>query len=423
MDKSVDIILDVVNVSKIFPIKRSIFIDLGISKNDSNSGDVTALSNISFSVKKGEAFGIIGRNGSGKSTLLQIITGTLRVTTGSVFTKGRISALLELGSGFNPDFTGKENIYLGGAILGISKKEMDERYHEIVAFADIGNFLHQPVRTYSSGMLMRVAFAVAVSVEPDILIIDEALSVGDILFQQKCNQRIKELVDKGVTLLVVTHDTSFVLNICNRALWLDYGRVEFLGDASSCVKEYIVRMSALSLVTTKSRSQSLVAKYIHKPSVNSVNIDNCKRLGDGDLFISNLWIINQNLISSQLFNIGDWIEVVLQITAKKTLKLVSGGCELRDRHGQVIFATGLRVINQLIDEIHENESRLVSIKFKLEIASGQYTLDVGSGSGDDNSNVWQRIVSAAIIEVIANKDQDVVHGIVRLPYHIEVSRV
>ena len=205
-----------------------------------------ALRDVSFSVARGEAFGVIGRNGAGKSTLLQILAGTLRPTAGECEVRGRVTALLELGSGFNPEFTGRENIYLAGAILGLAKEEMAAKFDAIVQFADIGAFIEQPVKTYSTGMMMRVAFAVAISVEPDVLIIDEALSVGDILFQQKCSRRLHELIAKGVTLLVVTHDLSFVLSMCQRAIWLDQGRARFLGEAGACVREYVAAMAAIS---------------------------------------------------------------------------------------------------------------------------------------------------------------------------------
>jgi lipopolysaccharide transport system ATP-binding protein len=413
--------ISVNNISKVFRRNSSFLADLGLTQKKNSSDDIKALSNISFTIKKGEAFGIIGRNGSGKSTLLQIITGTLKPSEGSVLSHGRISALLELGSGFNPDFTGTENIYLAGSILGISKTEMDLRYDDIVSFADIGNFLNQPVKTYSSGMLMRVAFSVAVAVQPDILIIDEALSVGDIIFQQKCNQRIRELINKGVTLLVVTHDTSFVLNICTRAMWLDSGRCAFLGDAALCVKEYITRMTADSGNDLIDKKPVNIIKNKIAPVDAEIDTALCKRLGGNLLNINKIWILNQSRESSSVFIIGDWIEVVFVISATKSLKSVSGGCELRDRHGQVIFATGLRVINQLIDELQTGQSKVISIKFKLDISAGQYTLDVGSGSGNENSNIWQRLSSVAVIDVRSTKDTEIVHGLVKLPYHIEVS--
>lgn len=187
-----------------------------------------ALRDVSFEVKKGETVGIIGRNGSGKSTLLQIICGTLNPTKGGVETRGRIAALLELGAGFNPEFTGRENVYLNAAVLGLSNEEIDTRFDEIAAFADIGDFIERPVKTYSSGMMVRLAFAVAIHVDPEILIVDEALSVGDAYFQAKCAHRIRSIISKGVTVLFVSHDTASVKSLCSRAILLDSGRSLFL---------------------------------------------------------------------------------------------------------------------------------------------------------------------------------------------------
>jgi lipopolysaccharide transport system ATP-binding protein len=187
--------------------------------------DFWALREVNLRVGRGETVGIVGRNGAGKSTLLQIISGTLAPTSGSVESRGRIAALLELGAGFNPEFTGRENVYLNGTILGMSRKDIDERYEEITAFADIGDFIEQPVKTYSSGMFVRLAFAVQACVEPEILIVDEALSVGDIGFQYKCFRRMEALRAKGVTILMVTHSTGSILEYADRCIVLDHGRI------------------------------------------------------------------------------------------------------------------------------------------------------------------------------------------------------
>lgn len=200
--------------------------------------DFFALQDVSFEVKRGEAVGIVGRNGSGKSTLLQLIAGTLQPTAGDIRVNGRVAALLELGAGFNPDFTGRENVFLSGAVLGLKQKEMEARFDEIVAFADIGEFIDQPVKTYSSGMMMRLAFAVNTCVDPDILIVDEALSVGDAPFQAKCFRRLRQLTDRGVSLLFVSHDLGTVRSICSRALWLKNGRAEMWGEAKAVAKMY-----------------------------------------------------------------------------------------------------------------------------------------------------------------------------------------
>jgi len=200
--------------------------------------DFFALQDVSFEVKRGEAVGIVGRNGAGKSTLLQLLAGTLQPTAGSIQVNGRVAALLELGAGFNTDFTGRENVFLSGAVLGLSQKEMNDRFDEIAAFADIGDFIEQPVKTYSSGMMMRLAFAVNTCVNPDILIVDEALSVGDAPFQAKCFRRLRQLIDQGVSLLFVSHDLGTVRSICSRALWLKSGKSEMWGEAKQVAREY-----------------------------------------------------------------------------------------------------------------------------------------------------------------------------------------
>lgn len=201
-----------------------------------------ALKDVSFEVRKGESIGIVGANGSGKSTLLQLIVGTLSATTGFVETRGRIAALLELGSGFNPDYTGRENAYLNGALLGLSREEMDELMPEIAKFAGIGDFFDQPVKQYSSGMVVRVAFAVQAQVNPDILIVDEALAVGDAVFQHKCARRIHELRERGTTLLFVSHDPGAVATFCDRGLLLHEGVQLALGSAKEIVELYLARV-------------------------------------------------------------------------------------------------------------------------------------------------------------------------------------
>lgn len=199
-----------------------------------------ALREVSFEIRRGETIGIIGRNGSGKSTLLQMICGTLSPTQGSIKTYGRIAALLELGSGFNPEFSGRENVYLNATVLGLSQQEIDQRFDSIVGFADVGDFIEQPVKTYSSGMFVRLAFAVAVHVSPDILVVDEALSVGDIAFQNKCIERIKLLQSQGTTLLFISHDMSTLQMICDRVIWLDRGHVVADGDPVTVCQNYQV---------------------------------------------------------------------------------------------------------------------------------------------------------------------------------------
>jgi lipopolysaccharide transport system ATP-binding protein len=205
--------------------------------------DFWALRELSFEVRRGETFCIVGENGSGKSTLLQLVAGILTPTAGAVAVGGRVSALLELGSGFNPEFSGRENVYLNGAILGFSAREMDRKYRDIVEFAEIGDFVEQPVKTYSSGMIVRLAFAVAIHVDPEILLVDEALAVGDIYFRQRCMRKVHELRARGITILFVSHATGDIKALGDRALWLDGGRLKEIGDTDKVVTKYLIAMA------------------------------------------------------------------------------------------------------------------------------------------------------------------------------------
>lgn len=200
--------------------------------------DFWALKDVSFEVKRGEVLGILGRNGAGKSTLLQIICGTVTPTSGSVAVTGRVAALLELGAGFNPEFSGRENVYLNASIMGLSREETDARFAQIVAFSELADFIDEPVKTYSSGMFVRLAFSVAIHTEPDVLIVDEALSVGDFAFRNKCIKRVQELQTKGTTILFVSHDLSTLQLICDRAIWLEQGAIKGTGDPVEVSQNY-----------------------------------------------------------------------------------------------------------------------------------------------------------------------------------------
>ncbi|MEG0251953.1 MAG: ABC transporter ATP-binding protein, partial [Christensenellaceae bacterium] len=237
-----NIVVSVQDLTKIYPLydRKSDRLReaLSISKKKKRHKDFYALKNISFEVEKGECVGFVGKNGSGKSTLLKTLTGVLTPTTGTYLTEGTISALLELGAGFNAEYTGIENIYLNGSVLGFTREEMKEKLDSILEFADIGDFIYQPVKMYSSGMFVRLAFAVAINVEPDILIVDEALSVGDIFFQQKCYKKFQDFKKAGKTILFVTHDMSSIIKYCDRAFLINDGEIISEGSPKSIVDQY-----------------------------------------------------------------------------------------------------------------------------------------------------------------------------------------
>src|SRR3984893_5565146 len=204
--------------------------------------DFWALRDISFEIRPGETFCIVGENGSGKSTLLQMVSGILPPSSGTVSVTGHVSALLELGSGFNPEFTGRDNVYLNGAILGLSNKQIDQRFREIEEFAEIGDFIRQPVKTYSSGMVVRLAFAVAINVDPEVLLVDEALAVGDLYFRHRCMRKVHELRSRGITILFVSHSAGDVKAIGDRTMWLDQGRIVDIGETDRIVGKYLAAM-------------------------------------------------------------------------------------------------------------------------------------------------------------------------------------
>jgi lipopolysaccharide transport system ATP-binding protein/teichoic acid transport system ATP-binding protein len=267
-----DIVIKVENVSKVYklydkPIDR-MKESLSLRKKK-YSRDYYALNNISFELKKGETVGIIGTNGSGKSTLLKIITGVLTQSSGKIKVNGKISALLELGAGFNPEYTGLENIYLNGTMMGYTREEMDKRVKSIMDFANIGEFINQPVKTYSSGMFARLAFAVAINVEPDILIVDEALSVGDIRFQIKCMDKMKKMMEGGTTVLFVSHDINAIRRFCMKAIWLNNGLMKGFGEVNRIADKY---MDLLKCTEIPENKENLEEKDQLKPFVEGKNI-------------------------------------------------------------------------------------------------------------------------------------------------------
>ncbi|MBS4085814.1 ABC transporter ATP-binding protein [Pseudomonas rustica] len=326
-----------------------------------------ALRDLSFEIKRGESIGILGRNGSGKSTLLQMICGTLNPTTGSVQTFGRIAALLELGSGFNPDFTGRENIFLNGTILGLTHKEIEDRFDAIAAFADIGEHLDQPVKTYSSGMLVRLAFAVQVQVTPDILIVDEALAVGDALFQKRCFQQIEKLISDGTTLLFVSHDQESVRTLTHRALLLHKGVKQLWGKSSDVVLEYRRMLhederqsfleygakltanaaAAAATAAAEAEAASTAAEAVlatEKSNTKAPELkekhNKLKSFGDLDAEILGVKILDAKGVEVSHFYIGERITIKVSLRANVDLDNVNVAFRIRNKEGVKITSWG-----------------------------------------------------------------------------------
>jgi ABC-type polysaccharide/polyol phosphate transport system ATPase subunit len=303
--------------------------------------DFWALRDITFEVERGETFCIVGENGSGKSTLLQIVAGILAPTSGRVDVRGRVSALLELGSGFNPEFTGRDNVYLNAAILGFSTPEIDRIFPRIEAFAEIGSFIDQPVKTYSSGMLVRLAFAVAIHMEPEILIVDEALAVGDIYFRQRCMRKVHELRSRGITILFVSHAVGDVKALGDRTMWLDGGRIRAIGDTDHVVSQYLAAMVEKDTAYLRLRQRETPAREetVTAPEVVTEipNIDH--RYGDGRAEILGIAVLDPYGRKLGLLQPGEPIVVRISVKAHDHLAQPNVGFMFRNHLGMDFSGT------------------------------------------------------------------------------------
>jgi lipopolysaccharide transport system ATP-binding protein len=343
-----------------------------------------ALRDISFDVKKGESVGIIGRNGSGKSTLLQIIAGTLQPTQGSVTVHGRVAALLELGSGFNPEFTGRENVYLNASILGLTREETDARFTKIEAFADIGDFINQPVKTYSSGMVVRLAFAVQSMVDPDILIIDEALNVGDYFFQQKCARRMRELREVGTTLLFVSHDMASVRDLCQKALYLKEGQSVFWGASEKAIGFYFNETT--SVATKPSAKGSAPHENLQAPiSLPSQSyLDRLRNEAvwwnketphDQEAYILGVGTYDEEEKPSEKITMSKKVKIkILLVSLIQQNYYLS--VTFKNRYDQIINGTISYLDGDQYIEMKPNEIAEIEFCFDLNIEAGQYSYQI-----------------------------------------------
>jgi lipopolysaccharide transport system ATP-binding protein len=390
--------------------------------------EFNALDNISFEIKKGETVAIVGSNGAGKSTLLQVICGTLTPTSGEVKVNGRVAALLELGAGFNPEFTGRENVFMSAAILGLEKYEIEARFEKIAAFADIGEFIDHPVKTYSSGMYVRLAFAVIAHVDADILVIDEALAVGDAIFTQKCMRYIRAFQSHG-TLLFVSHDMGSVLNLCKTAVWLDSGRVKQISAAKIVADEYL----RYTLEKVSDEDVSLVPVV---PDVVSNEVEsNGQVLIEGESSVT----IKDNLLNSSGWETGEAkvIEVSLKNMQSGVEKVFAGGEKVcmtvkakafntldqpilgfivKDRLGQVLFGENTFQITSAAPlVISEGESFYAEFIFDLPLLpNGQYMVLASVANGGLYDNVQHHYLhDALVINISSGKNR---WGLVGIPF-------
>lgn len=385
-----------------------------------------ALRSISFEVKKGETLGIIGKNGAGKSTLLQIICGTLNSTSGQCETKGRVAALLELGSGFDPEFTGRENVYMNASILGLKRQEIDNKFEAITKFADIGDFVDQPVKTYSSGMILRLAFAVIAHVDADVLIIDEALAVGDAFFVQKCMRYLRKFMKTG-TVLFVSHDISAVMNLCDRAIFLKNGEIFESGAPKNIVKKYLADLYNGNEFVQEKRENTEIYGTGSVSSKAPTNIDMRETLYNNSNLRNDIEIFTFNpeseyfgtggatITSARLVNTSgvpfDWVvggnDVMLEIKCKANSDISRPiiGFEFRDRLGQVVFSDNTFLVYEKIPfPVQKGAIFLAKFSFKMPILpTGDYSVTTAIADGTQEEHIqlnWKH--EALIVRVHAS---------------------
>jgi lipopolysaccharide transport system ATP-binding protein len=382
------------NISKCFkrygkPIDR---LKEALQPGKSRADEFWALRDINLEIERGETYGIIGQNGSGKSTLLQIIAGTLTPTSGTRQVNGRISALLELGSGFNPEFTGRQNVFLNGQILGLSQMEVANKFDDIAAFANIGQFIDQPVKSYSSGMMVRLAFAVAINVEPEILIVDEALSVGDVRFQARCMKRIRQLKDSGVTILFVSHDASSVKMLCNQALLLNHGEQVMQGKPNKVVDRYVAMLSAEDPASIAEELKAIANRQSDSPSLTDspepINNLVAHQHGNQQVKIEQVQLLNNRHQVTDRFNYGEVFKIQIRLVGAVETEDLVVGISIRNLLGVVVYGTNTHLLTGELLHVKPNEGLEVSIDFLCQINRGSYTVTLGLHSEDGLSYDW-----------------------------------
>ena len=421
---SEEIAISVKNVQKIYKIfdtpgKRFLY-----HMFHTKSGqDFVALRDVSFEVKKGESFGIIGKNGSGKSTMLQILAGILKQTSGEVKVNGRVAALLELGSGFNPESTGYENIYMNAAILGIKKDEIKKKVQGIVEFADIGDFINQPVKTYSSGMYIRLAFAVAINVDADILLIDEALAVGDVFFRQKCYSKLNQLKEEGKTIVLVSHGMNEVEQFCDKVLLLNHSEVLMCGKAKDAVQQYYLLDYADilksadkeevdengmseehgSIKESKNGNMPRITKFDEWELKDNVfcDLEGSHENGDGGASFLYVGLFNKDGRAQYVFEQGEEAFFYAEVLLNEDVECPTFGVALNDQRNIIVHGKDTTQYETRTDHptgLKKNTRFAALQRIKLDVAVGEYTFDIGCTS-----------ISRETFENRANYSQDLIN--------------
>ena len=403
--------IEVKNLSKVYrlynkPIDR-LKESINITRKNYHK-DFYALNDINFSVDKGESFGIIGVNGSGKSTLLKIITGVLSKTGGDILVNGKIAALLELGAGFNMEYTGIENIYMNGTMMGFSKKEMDEKLDRIIEFADIGDFINMPVKTYSSGMFVRLAFALSIAVDPEILIVDEALSVGDVFFQTKCYKRMDELKQKGTTIIMVTHDLGAVIKYCDRTMVLNSGKQVAVGAPHEMVDLYKKILAGQEpTISDYNASEQTVGASTASPLKESMSINpHADIYGDKKAEFVDFGILDEKGNPATVIVKGENFTIKEKIKMNEDILDPIFTWTLKDKRGTDL--TGTNTMLEKIDTGLGKKGRIYDVSFtqKMRLQGGEYLLSMSCTSFEgDELKVHHRMYDVISLTVLINENK------------------
>jgi len=366
------------------------------------------LQDISFTVNAGEAVGIIGINGAGKSTLLKLITGTTQPTTGSVHMTGRVAAMLELGMGFHPDFTGRQNVFMAGQLLGISSQDIARLMPDIEAFAEIGDYVDQPVRVYSSGMQMRLAFSVATAIRPDILIVDEALSVGDAYFQHKSFDRIREFRKQGTTLLIVSHDKAAIQSICDRAILLNAGLLAMEGEPEAIMDYYNAMLA--------DRQNQAVKQYAREDGkVQTIS-------GGGEATVEDIVLLNEKGDRIEVVNVGQAIQLQIKVITKADLPELVLGYMIKDRLGQPVFGTNTHHLKQELTHVPRETYVTFGFNFNANLGCGTYSVAVALHTADThiaNNYEWRDL---ALVFNVVSLDKATFVGATWLPPILTITQ-
>ena len=399
-------VISVKNVSKSFRVyqdKGHMLKEMVLHWNRNKYEKVKVIDNISFEVKKGEAIGLIGSNGCGKSTTLKLLTRIIYPDKGEIKIRGRVSSLLELGAGFHPDLSGRENIYINASIFGLSRKEIDNKLDDIIEFSELREFIDNPVRTYSSGMYMKLAFSVAINVNADILIIDEILAVGDVNFQAKCFNKMQEIKNNGTTLLLVSHSMDQIERICDKCIWLHNGKIRASGVAEEVDFQYLTYMNEM-----RKKSVEIELKQIEEKNNNEKKWE--KRFGSGEAEISEVKCIDEDGNPVNTLKFGKSFSVAFTVMPKQSMDEIWFGVSLIRNDGVVCYGTNTVADDNL--KFHISDNKQVELKFeKPNIMPGIFYIDVCIGKkSNEFVDYWQ---SAKTIEIFDTR-KDI--GIVKMPH-------